>query len=127
MPLAELGEPLEPESLVQPMLPEPVVEPGKIKCEVVDLNRFGNVQLNVRESDLLAAGLDGSDTISVETHATAAVAERISTYADVKAGEWGLIVDARGWLAVIRGNPANAAEGLEVNSGELVWLTEARV
>ena len=31
---------------------------------------------------------------------------------DVESGEWGLIVDPRGWALVIRGNPANAAEGL---------------
>ena len=40
-------------------------------------------------------------------------------------GDWGLIVDPRGRLAVIRGNPANAAAGLGVGSGDLVWLGRA--
>jgi hypothetical protein len=35
------------------------------------------------------------------------------------------MVDPRGWLAVIRGNPGNAAEGLGIGSSDLVWLTEA--
>jgi len=35
--------------------------------------------------------------------------------------------DFRGWLLVIRGNPANAAEGLgSVSSGDPIWLTAAR-
>ena len=38
---------------------------------------------------------------------------------------WGLMIDARGWLSVIRANPGNAAEGLGVGSGDLVWLTDA--
>jgi S-adenosyl-L-methionine hydrolase (adenosine-forming) len=126
MPLEELGEPVALESLSDLRLPEPLVEAGKIECEVVDLNRFGNVQLNMRESHLQAAGLDGGEQISVETHGGAALARRITTYADLESGEWGLIVDSRGWLAVIRGNPANAAEGLGVNGGDLVWVTAPR-
>jgi hypothetical protein len=34
------------------------------------------------------------------------------------------IVDPRGWLSVVRGNPANAAEGLgSVAPGDPIWLT----
>jgi hypothetical protein len=53
-------------------------------------------------------------------------ARRVSTYGDVAPGEWGLIVDPRGWLLVMRGNPANAAEGLGgVGPGDPIWLTAA--
>ena len=45
------------------------VEQGKIACEVLDLNRFGNVQLNVRSSHLAAAGLDRLDRIAVASQA----------------------------------------------------------
>jgi S-adenosyl-L-methionine hydrolase (adenosine-forming) len=123
--LEELGEAVSVESLADLRLPEPLVEPHRIQCEVIDLNRFGNVQLNVREADLQSAGLDGAAKISVQAHAGAGVAKRVATYSDLVEGEWGLMVDPRGWLAVIRGNPANAAEGLGVGNGDLVWLTEA--
>jgi hypothetical protein len=37
------------------------------------------------------------------------------------------VVDPRGWLSVVRGNPANAAEGLgSVAPGDPVWLTAVR-
>jgi S-adenosylmethionine hydrolase len=125
MALEELGDAIPVESLADLHLPEPLVEPRRIQCEVFDLNRFGNVQLNVRESHLEAAGLDGAVKISVQAHAGTGLATRVATYADLEAGDWGLIVDPRGWLAVIRGNPANAAEGLGVGTGDLVWLSEA--
>src|SRR5919199_3003322 len=125
--LAALGDAADPASLVGLAIPEPAVERGKIECEVLDLNRFGNVLLNVRESHLADAGLDGGRTIQVDATAGSGLARWASTYADIPSGDWGLIVDPRGWLLVIRGNPANAAEGLGGSApGDPIWLTAAR-
>ena len=121
--LDDLGDPVEPQTLTEIRIPEPQVERGKIACEVLDLNRFGNVQLNVRSSHLASAGLDQAERLAVEAHSGATVVKRVFTYADLAEGEWGLIVDPRGWLSVVRGNPANAAEALGVGSGDLVWLS----
>ena len=123
MALDRLGEGLDAADLAEVRIPEPVVEPGKIGCEVLDLNRFGNVQLNVRSSHLASAGLDRASSIVVEAHTGRAVVRLVSTYADLTDGEWGVLVDPRGWLSVVRGNPANAAEALGVGGGDLVWLT----
>ena len=122
MSLDALGEALEPETLVELGIPEPSVEDGKIVCEVLDLNRFGNVQLNVRSSHLATAGLDQADRILVEGLAGGGVVQQVSTYADLAENQWGLMIDPRGWLSVVRGNPGNAAEGLGVGSGDVVWL-----
>jgi S-adenosyl-L-methionine hydrolase (adenosine-forming) len=124
VPLEELGDPVDPTNLARLHLPEPIVEHGRIECQVLDLNRFGNVQLNARVSHLADADLDGAERISVEALSGSAIASRVLTYADVDADGWGLIVDPRGWLSVIRGNPANAAEGLGVGVGDLVWLKD---
>src|SRR4026209_2572201 len=109
--LDEFGPAVDPASLAQMAIPEPTVEHGKIECEVLDLNRFGNVLLNVRAADLAASGLGEDGAVQIDATSGSARAERVSTYADVESGEWGLIVDPRGWALVIRGNPANAAEG----------------
>jgi S-adenosylmethionine hydrolase len=122
----ELGETIEVESLTSIRIPDPEVEQGKIACEVLDLNRFGNVQLNVRGSHLAAAGLDRLDRVAVASQVRQASARIVSTYADLEADEWGLMVDPRGWLSVIRENPGNAAEDLSVDTGDLVWLTTVR-
>jgi S-adenosylmethionine hydrolase len=121
--LGDLGEPLEPSSLAEIRIPEPSVESGKITCEVLDLNRFGNVQLNVRPSHLAASGLDRADRILVEAEAGGGLARQVSTYADLTGDQWGLLIDPRGWLSVVRGSTANAAEGLGVSGGDLVWLS----
>jgi S-adenosyl-L-methionine hydrolase (adenosine-forming) len=124
--LEDLGDTVDPNSPAQLRIPDPAVEPGRIECEVLDLNHFGNVQLNVRDEHLAAAGLDQLERVSVEAHSGGGVAQFVSTYADLEPGDWGLMIDLRGWLSVIRGNPANAAEGLGVGSGDLVWLRTPR-
>jgi hypothetical protein len=125
--IAALGPGLDPGSLTELLFPAAMVERGKIECEVLDLNRFGNVLLNVTAKDFEAAGFDGASEVAIDATSGGAYARRVSTYADVAAGDWGLIVDPRGWLAVIRGNPANAAEGLGgVQPGDPIWLTLPR-
>ena len=121
--LVDLGDAIEPETLASIEIPDPSVEPGKIACEVLDLNRFGNVQLNVRQSHLAAAGLDRVDRILVEAQSGGGLARQVSTYSDLDSEQWGLMIDPRGWLSVIRGEPGNAAEGLGVGGGDLVWLS----
>jgi S-adenosylmethionine hydrolase len=125
--LAKLGAAVEPATLAELKIPEPTVQRGKIECEVLDLNRFGNVLLNVRESQLTESGLDEETAIQVDATSGSGTARCVATYADVASGDWGIIVDPRGWLLVIRGNPANAAEGLgSVSPGDPIWLTAAR-
>jgi len=124
--LDDLGDALDVESLTTLRIPDPEVEQGKIACEVLDLNRFGNVQLNVRSSHLAAAGLDRLDRIAVASQGGEAFARQVSTYADLEGDEWGLMVDPRGWLSVIRENPGNAAADLGIETGDLVWLTTVR-
>jgi S-adenosylmethionine hydrolase len=125
--LETLGPAVDAATLAQMTIPEPTVEHGKIECEVLDLNRFGNVLLNVREADLAASGLGADGPVQIDGTSGSARAQCVSTYADVESGAWGLIVDPRGWALVIRGNPANAAEGLGgVAPGDPIWLTTPR-
>jgi S-adenosylmethionine hydrolase len=121
--LSELGPQLDPAALTELPFPSASVEHGKIECEVLDVNRFGNVLLNATADDLESAGLDTVPIIGIDAMSGSARARRVSTYIDVDSGDWGLIVDPRGWLSVIRGNPANAAAGLGIQPGDPVWLT----
>jgi len=125
MQIDELGTRVDPASLAVVVMAEPEIEPGKITCEVIDFNRFGNVHLNVRPADLAAAGLDGDSTLSIEAVSGATVAKRGSTYADFAAGEYGVLVDPRGWLTIVRGNPASALDGLGLAIAAPVWITRA--
>ena len=125
MPIGELGAALDPSTLAVVTMAEPEVEQGKITCEVIDFNRFGNVHLNVRPADLAAAGLDEQETLAIEATSGSVEARRGSTYADFEAGEYGMLWDPRGWLTIVRGNPASALDGLGLSLAAPVWLTPA--
>ena len=121
--LEDLGDAVDPGTLAGLTVPEPETERGKIRCEVVDFNRFGNIQLNVREAHLAAAGLEGTKELAVEAVSGSTRARLGKTYADFEPGEYGVIIDPRGWLTVVRGNPASALEGLGVAAGDPVWIS----
>jgi S-adenosylmethionine hydrolase len=123
IPVEQLGDELDPGTLVGVAVPEPETEPGKIRCEVLEFNRFGNVKLNVRRAHLEAAGLWDSGELAVEGVSGAARARSGKTYADFEPGEYGVLMDPRGWLTVVRGNPASALEGLGLGPGDQVWVT----
>ena len=124
MPIERLGDALDPGSLMILELRDPEIEVGRIRCEVIDYNRFGNIQLNVRKEDLESAQLDGTAVV-VEAIAGAVQARHGETYADFAPGEYGVIFDPRGWLTIIRGNPGNALEDLSLSIGDLVWIGKA--
>ena len=121
--LARLGPSLDPGSLAVVTLAEPEIEAGKIASEVIDFNRFGNVQLNVRPADLAAAGLAEATSLRIEAVSGAVDASRGSTYADFAAGEYGVLFDPRGWLTIVRGNPASALDGLGLSLAAPVWIS----
>ncbi|HET9243477.1 MAG TPA: SAM-dependent chlorinase/fluorinase [Gaiella sp.] len=125
MPIERLGSTIEAASLAVVTIARPEIEPGKIACEVIDFNRFGNVHLNVRREDLAAAGLDDAAAVTVEAVSGAAEAKRGNTYADFAAGEYGVLFDPRGWLTIVRGNPASALDGLGLALAAPVWLRRA--
>lgn len=124
-PIEALGDPVDARTLAVVTVPTPEIEPGRLACEVIDFNRFGNVQLNVRPRDLAAAELADEPSLLVEATSGSAKAKRGSTYADFAAGEFGLIFDPRGWLTLVRGNPASALEGLGLALAAPVWISRA--
>jgi S-adenosylmethionine hydrolase len=123
MPLDKIGPEIDPSTLIELALPEAETHAGRVRAEVVEFNRFGNVKLNARESHLAEAGLDKSAKLNVEAASGSAVATRGNTYADFAPGEYGVIVDARGWLMVVRGNPDSALQGLGLATGDPVWIS----
>ena len=78
--LSALGQPTELSDLTEVRLAEPEVERGRITGEVLDIDRFGNVRLNVRPSHLVAAALEDATVLHVATLAGEADAPRIRTY-----------------------------------------------
>lgn len=124
--LQEIGTAIDPATLATVKVAEPEVSAGKIRCEVIDFNRFGNVQLNVRRADVELAGLDGATEVMVQAVSASAEAKRGDTYADFAIGEYGVLFDPRGWLTIVRGNPESALQGLGLSLGDQVWISRSR-
>jgi S-adenosyl-L-methionine hydrolase (adenosine-forming) len=125
-PFEKLGPSVDVESLVSVMVPEPAVADGAVDCQVLSLDRYGNVQLSARLSHLEQAGIDRVARLSFRARGAGLVEIRQArTFGDVTEGELGLIVDSSGWLEIVV-NRGSAAEALAVAAGDPVTLLRSR-
>lgn len=123
--LGELGDLIDPVTLQPGLLPLTREEGRRLLAEVLWVDRFGNVQLNVDPDEIDKMGDritlrlgDGRGDGNVRT------ARRVTTYADLKGGEIGLIVDSYGLLSIAL-DRRPAAEELRLGPGAAVSLEEA--
>jgi S-adenosylmethionine hydrolase len=100
-PLADAGEPLDPDALMVLELPRPQLEEGVLVTHALYIDRFGNVQLDAGHEDLSRLGLKLGHAVELETAAgNSRVATYVRTFADVEAGELLVYEDAYRRLAV---------------------------
>jgi S-adenosyl-L-methionine hydrolase (adenosine-forming) len=102
--LAEFGPAVSPTSLLPGILPVSYDDEGVFVAEVLWIDRFGNAQLNVDPSEIETFG----DRVRLRFNDEHRTARRVETYADVGAGEVGLVVDSYGLVAIVvdRGSAA---------------------
>ncbi len=120
-PLADVGPALEPGTLVQLSLPEPVVGAWSVRGRCIAVDRFGNVQLNVRAADLEQAGIEAGTRVEVALATERYYAVVAETFADVPSGEIVVYEDAyqNVSIAISRGS---AAETFSISPGDDVTL-----
>ena len=94
--LSELGDTIDPLSLLPGMLPLTRDENGKLVGEVLWVDRFGNVQLNVDPTELEPMG----DAITLRFADQVRTAVRARTYDELGPGQIGLVVDSYGLVSV---------------------------
>jgi hypothetical protein len=138
----QLGEPVDPGSLVR--LIGGVVEQGRLhdgrnclRAEVTWVDHFGNLQLAATVADARVAGIPAAGRIELAARSESDRADPdglprslvpegvqlrcVDAFGDLQPGEFGLLVDANGHLAVVAGE-ASAASWLNVVAGELLVL-----
>jgi S-adenosylmethionine hydrolase len=117
--LTDLGPEVDPATLRPGILPlSETVEDGSVKGEVLWVDRFGNVQLNVGPEEIDGFG----DRIRVsygENRGRAAV--RAETYGALPAGQLGLVVDSYGLVSIVF-DRMSAADELKLRAGDAVSL-----
>ena len=120
VPLEDLGDPVDPAGLMPATFPLTRTEDGRVLGEVLWVDRFGNVQLNVDPDELAELGTRFELRTGTEERRAGSVArtdgaDRLGT------GEVGLVLDAYGMLAVVA-NRFPAAEQLGLAAGDAVTL-----
>jgi len=117
---AELGPPVEPDSLTRLELPEPQVGGSRIVATVLYVDRYGNLQLAVSLGEL-----DGlfqpSAMAELATDDDRYYLRCAETFADVGPGAFVLYEDASGLLSVAI-NRGNAAELTALEVGDRVHI-----
>ncbi len=99
--LPELGDPCDPGELVALALPQARFEDGVLHAHALQVDRFGNVQLDAMHEQLAQTGLKLGHGITVETAAgDTHQAAYVRTFADVGAGDLLVYEDSSRRLAV---------------------------
>jgi S-adenosylmethionine hydrolase len=119
VPLAELGPPIAPDALARLDLPQPEVGTTRIRCTVLSIDRFGNMQLNLDRSHLDDAGIVPGMRVELEFGVERYYAVAARTFADARPGDIILYEDAyrNVAIAISGGNAAEmfaAHEGLDL-------------
>jgi len=120
--LDELGPVLDPAELVRIRVRPPSVDDDHVHGEVVNVDHFGNLSLNVVRSDLEAAGMTLGDTVELRCSGrTKAVPFRL-THGEVPPGRLALCEDS--FRAVmIAANLGSATAALCVGRGDPVVIS----
>ena len=120
VPLAELGDLVDPALLLPGVVPLPREEASALIGEVLWVDRYGNCQLNV-DPDEVADWGDRIQLRWVRPKEGSRTATRVRVYDDLAPGQVGLAVDSYGLLAVVVAR-ASAAETLGLAAGDEIHL-----
>lgn len=111
--LAELGPMVEPSVLIPGLLPIIEAEEGALIVEVLWIDRYGNVQLNIGPDDLAEWGDPFSLTVGTRTET---IGMR-PAYRSLGTGEIGAITDSSGLVSLALNGTSVAAE-LSLSAGD---------
>jgi S-adenosylmethionine hydrolase len=117
--LSELGPQLETGELAQLVVPEAWVHDDHLHAEVLQVDRFGNLQLNFARRHLDEVGLlDGQD-LEVRLEGHRLQVPLASHFADVEPGEYVLMEDSYRYLSLAI-NKGDARNRLRASAGSTV-------
>jgi hypothetical protein len=111
----DLGDEIEPATLVRIQLPVAHVSDCELIASVIDVDRFGNLELNVSGSDIDELGLSPGDRVELRVGLTPYYAVTAQTYADASRGELIVYEGSYGYWAIA------------INGGSAASLTESSV
>jgi len=121
VPLAELGEAVDPNLLLPGVVPLSRTEGDETIAEVTWIDRYGNCQLNVGPDDVAALGNRLSVVLTSPTGERSTRAANVVRNFSEIGGGIGLVVDSFGMLAICV-DRGSAADELSITVGDAVRL-----
>lgn len=118
--LAELGPLVDPITLLPGIVPLSTQENGSVTGEVLWVDRFGNIQLNVDPDDLLLM----DDPLVLVSGDKTRTAVRVRSYSELRSGQIGLVTDSYGLVSIAL-DRRSASEELRIGSGDSVTIKAA--
>jgi S-adenosyl-L-methionine hydrolase (adenosine-forming) len=119
--IEELGDLVDPASLVPGLLPLPREEGDDFVGELLWIDRFGNCQTNIDPDALAARGVRRGDAIEVRYGNETRRARWVDAFADAKPSEVVVLVDSYGLLTIAL-DQRSAAQELKLRTGTVVTL-----
>ncbi|QIN82279.1 hypothetical protein GBA63_06150 [Rubrobacter tropicus] len=117
--LRELGENVDPSSLMRLDLVEAHQELGKtMEAGIISIDRFGNARLSLMQEQ---SGLRYGDLLRVDTGDGPMSVRYVETFGSSKAGELVLVPDSH-WRLSLSINKGNASQALALRVGDRVRL-----
>jgi len=119
--LEELGDPVDPTSLVPGTVPLPRDDEGRAAGEVLWIDRFGNAQLNIDPGDLAALGVEPGGALEIRCGQDRRTGRWVGSYAEAGPLELAVVVDSYGLVSLTL-DRRPAAEELGLRAGSEVVL-----
>ena len=120
--LADLGPPVDPESLVRLDVPELVISEDRIVATLLYVDSFGNIALNLTRDDVVGMGIVSGTRVELDLSGERYYAVMARTFADARPGDVILYEDSykNMSLAISRGS---AARMLHASPGQEIRIT----
>ncbi len=115
--LADVGTPIPVHSLTPGIVPVSRVDGERVFAEVLWIDRYGNLQLNLDPAEIEQLG----DELRITAGDLGRNARRISCFSDVGGGDLGVLVDSYGLVAVVA-NRGSAAMELNCVEGDAITV-----
>jgi S-adenosylmethionine hydrolase len=122
---AELGPSIEPGDLVRLEMPEPWVHDDHLHGEVLQVDRFGNLQLNIQREDLAKVDLADRTRLELRTEGHRLKVTQAGTFSDVEPGEFVVIEDSYRHISLAVNN-GDARARLRADAGSTVIVGPSR-
>ena len=120
--LSELGEAVDPSSLVRLRLPGAEEGGEGLTARIIAIDRFGNARLSITQEE---SQLEYGDTLGVDIGDGEMAVRYLETFGAAKAGELVLVPDSH-WRLSLAINKGNAAHALGLKVGGRVRMTPPR-